>query len=537
MPIVARIVRRTLLAIAVLAVAPTLTPAAQSQWVYSDSVGSLVYKLTPAGDHIVDFSFAGYEGGGVPLPDVPIVLTIKPSAGNNDSALIQSAIDKVAAMPLIGKFRGAILLAPGTFNCPATLSISADGVILRGSGCGPSEPVTTLNLTGRPHLGISIRRSGYSRRRSEFDDETAAEAANADQQHALAQTLVSEAYEPSGSISFQVSDASHFAVGDFISIRRPVTAAWVKFMHMDDLFRDGKHQTWIRAPGSIDTKRRIAAISKNVITLDVPLTDSFDARYLNPPGTLVIKTSPPDEVAHVALESLHIQCSPQHFNHDQSHFSAIRMDAQDSWMRDVIADETMDSIGVNGRRITLLRVAVNRKAQHVGASKPAEFAPNATQILMDRCLVKADNVWFIATGAEQPGPIVLLNCTFLGKSDAESHQRWSTGVLYDNCKALDGGITLRNRGSMGSGHGWTIGWGVVWNCQAKNFIIQNPPGALNWEIGCIGKNDLAPRPFASSPDLPEGTIDSPGEPVEPQSLYLTQLKERLGPEALTNIGY
>jgi hypothetical protein len=203
----------------------------------------------------------------------------------------------------------------------------------------------------------------------------------------------------------------------------------------------------------------------------------------------------------------------------------------------VISDETMDSIGVNGRRITLVRVAVNRNAAHIGASKPAEFAPNATQILMDRCSVKADNVWFIATGAEQAGPIVLLNCAFLGNSDAESHQRWSTGILYDNCKAPDGGITLRNRGSMGSGHGWTIGWGVVWNCQTKNYIIQNPPGALNWEIGCIGKNDLAPRPFASSPDLAGGTIDSPGQAVEPESLYLTQLKERLGAEALKDIGY
>jgi hypothetical protein len=32
-------------------------------------------------------------------------------------------------------------------------------------------------------------------------------------------------------------------------------------------------------------------------------------------------------------------------------------------------------------------------------------------------------------------------------------------------------------------------------------------------------------------------IESAGKPVQPPSLYLEQLKERLGPSALTNIGY
>jgi hypothetical protein len=82
-----------------------------------------------------------------------------------------------------------------------------------------------------------------------------------------------------------------------------------------------------------------------------------------------------------------------------------------------------------------------------------------------------------------------------------------------------------------------MGWGVVWNCRAKEFIVQNPPGAINWMIGCIGKNLLAPRPFGSAPNLPEGIMDSKGKSVTPQSLYLTQLAQRLGPQALKNIGY
>ena len=108
---------------------------------------------------------------------------------------------------------------------------------------------------------------------------------------------------------------------------------------------------------------------------------------------------------------------------------------------------------------------------------------------------------------------------------------------YDNCSVPDGGITLRNRGSMGSGHGWTMGWGVIWNCAAKDYIVQNPPGAVNWLIGSVGRDLLASRPFGSGPNLPEGIIDSANQSVSPHSLYLAQLAERLGPEAVKNIGY
>ena len=110
-------------------------------------------------------------------------------------------------------------------------------------------------------------------------------------------------------------------------------------------------------------------------------------------------------------------------------------------------------------------------------------------------------------------------------------------MLYDNVKAPNGGIELRNRGSMGSGHGWSMGWGVAWNCTAESYIIQSAPGAPNWMIGCIGDSRLSPRPFGQGPNLPEGIKDSHGAPVAPQSLYLAQLAERLGPQAVRNIGY
>ena len=94
-----------------------------------------------------------------------------------------------------------------------------------------------------------------------------------------------------------------------------------------------------------------------------------------------------------------------------------------------------------------------------------------------------------------------------------------------------------NRGIMGSGHGWTLGWGVAWNCTAKTFLIQQPPGSMNWAIGCSGIEQSEPMPGSTEPQLPNGIFESTGNRVTPDSLYLEQLRERLGVQAVKNIGY
>ncbi len=508
---------------------------AQSEWVRIGAEGKLIYKRTEKGDRIMDFSTAGYMGGGVPLPAVPVKKTIVPSGSADDTELIQAAIDEVAALPLEGAFRGAVLLAPGVFTCAKTLSLSASGVVLRGSGSREGPNRTTIKMTGPKHAAIVV---GNRRGRSGGQPPRSDEAVSAvdPRPTSLASTRVTDAYVPSGAQSFTVQNASGFAPGDTIEIRRPITAAWVEFMQMHDLVRDGKAQRWIRAE-TLPVERRIAAVAGNTITLEVALSDSIDARFFDPPGTVVAKIAPPSRVSQVGVEFLHIQSPPQAMNHTQSLYSALRISGEDCWARDLVIEETMDSVSLGGRRITLERVAVIRKALHEGASKPAEFAPNGDQVLLDRCSVEGDNIWFVATGAAKSGPIVLLNCTFAGNGRIEGHQRWTTGMLLDNCSAPGGGIDFKNRGSMGSGHGWGLAWAVAWNCVADSFVIQRPPGTHNWAIGCIGERRLLARPFAQEPLLPEGTIDSHGQPVMPHSLYLTQLQERLGAEAVAAIGY
>ena len=328
------------LATAVAALPAAPSDMAASQWVFPGPDGKLVYKKTADGDKIMDFSYAGYMGGGVKLPAVEGTRLVRPSGGD-DTAVIQSAIDAVSAMPMRDGFRGAVVLANGTFTCSETIKISANGVVLRGSGSGADKDSTsTIKLVGKPHNGIAV---------------AASKGAGGASKDAFkeARTTIADKYVPSGAMAFSVADAKGFAVGDVITIAKPVTEAWVKFMHMDDMVRDGKAQTWLPVGRTLTTERRIAAISGNTITLDVPLADSFDARYLNPPGTAVAKIKPPARVSQAGIEHLHIECPLQAIKHTDPHFSALRINGQDCWVRNVVIDETMNSVAVNGSRITL----------------------------------------------------------------------------------------------------------------------------------------------------------------------------------------
>jgi hypothetical protein len=483
----------------------------QSDWARLGSDGKLVYKALPSSDHIMDFSFAGYGGGGVAIPEVPAKIAINPGA--DDSAAIQKAIDQVSEMPLVNGHRGAVQLSAGVFNCNSTLNIKASGVVLRG------VDGTILRLTGTPHVAIVAA----GKRVAAPEDGS---------------TSISDVYVPSGADGFSVVDVSELHTGDTISITRPVTKAWLALMGMDQLVRNGKPEKWIS--GTLETQRVIKRIDGNRITLTVPLSDNYDSHYLNPPGTIVAKMTVSGLISAVGIEHLRIESPPQAIAIVAPQFQALHLlDVTDAWVRDVEIIDTINSIdiGAGSSRVTIQRVDIKHTVATLGAAKPGDFGGTGTQMLFDHCSCTGDNLFYFATLGRTQGPNVVLNCTFHGNGHVQPHMRWSTGLLLDNCEVPRGSIDLMNRGIMGSGHGWTMGWGVAWNCTAKSFVIQQPPGAMNWAIGCRGTEKNEPMPGGTSEKVPNGIIDSPETPVTPASLYLEQLKERLGPQALKNIGY
>jgi hypothetical protein len=444
--------------------------------------------------------------GGVPLPDVPVATHIGPSGTEDDSTAIQAALDEISKLPLKGGFRGALVLHPGTFNCPKTIAIKASGVVLRGSGLAN----TTLKLTGSPHVAISL-------------------GANPPRRQNAATVAITDAYVPAGSSSFHIADGSSFKVGDAILVHHPATSRWVEFMGMDKLERNGRKETWVN--GEITIERRIKQISGDLITVDVPLADSYDAAYLSPPGASISHTPGNTRVCQVAVERLRIVSEPQPIGISDPHNSGIHIGgAEDVWVRDVSLHDMVGSIsaGSSSLRVTVDHVNLTHTVPTKGSAKPADISADGTQLLFQNVTGDGANLFYFVTGARVTGPIVLLDSTFTGTGWIQPHQRWATGLLCDNCKVTDGGIEFMNRGQMGSGHGWTIGWSVAWNCSAKSLTFQDPRGAMNWAIGCQGKTELQAMPFDKEPKIAEGTTDSANTPVAPQSLYRAQLKERLG---------
>ncbi|HSU53008.1 MAG TPA: hypothetical protein VLT36_02985, partial [Candidatus Dormibacteraeota bacterium] len=269
-------------------------------------------------------------------------------------------------------------------------------------------------------------------------------------------------------------------------------------------------------------------------------TDSLDARYLKPSSATVAKSANSGGISQVGIENLRIVSPPQEVDITQRHHQAVRMNGvTDGWLRNLTIDDTVNSIslGSTATRITVEDITFHHTVATKGAAKPMDLSASGAQVLFNRCSGNGDNIFYFVTGPRVTGPIVLLNCTFRGNGHIQPHARWATGLLIDNCQVPESGIDFMNRGEMGSGHGWTIGWAVAWNCTAKSYIIQQPPGCANWAIGCKGDRILSGMPFGHEPKLPEGIYDSPGTPVQPSSLYLAQLRERLGPQAVRNIGY
>ena len=127
------------------------------------------------------------------------------------------------------------------------------------------------------------------------------------------------------------------------------------------------------------------------------------------------------------------------------------------------------------------------------------------------------------------GPNVFLKCK-AGKQYATRSRiiAGRGGGLYDNVAA---DMAIQDRQGMGSGHGWAGANYVVWNCEGP-LVLQRPPTAQNWAIGQIGEK--LPGAFAPRP---HGYWESHGRHVEPRSLYLKQLEDRLGKAAVKNIGY
>src|SRR5262249_6500996 len=223
---------------------------ANSIYAFPGADGHMLYQPQPLGDHIEDYSTAGFMGGTVQIPDVPINATVSPVAGD-DAANIQAAINAVSALPLDANgFRGAVYLNPGTYEVGTSISITSSGVVLRGAG----PTLSLIHATGTGQRTI-VRLDG-SGTRSTVSGTT---------------HTITDKYVPVGAISFKVDSTANLAVGDAVVIHRPSTQQWINDMGMNLL-----DMPWTPGSKDINMDRTITHIDGNVITIDAPDTQ---ARY------------------------------------------------------------------------------------------------------------------------------------------------------------------------------------------------------------------------------------------------------------------
>jgi hypothetical protein len=347
-------------------------------------------------------------------------------------------------------------------------------------------------------------------------------------QDTASSTSITDDSVPAGSSVFTVSDPDRFKVGDGVLVGRPVTAQWIALLGMDKLVRNGAAQTWI-TPGTIlRAERVVAAIAGNKLTLDAPHPDSFVGQYVRPPGGSVMKYSFEGRIANVGVERLRAVGAPRAEN---VNFNWMQMSAVvDAWVKDVVSHDftTGYSITDTAQRITIEDAVVSHTpGAYFTAAAPSDFNIDGSQLLVNRGASRgANKIFYFSTAGNVVGPNVVLNFTASGiRSHLQPHQRWATGLLVDSTSLDDGNIEYINRGNLGSGHGWTMGWGVIWNSSASSIRAEQPEGAANWAIGNKGTQ------------AGNGTFDSHGTPVVPRSLYLAQLCQRVGPAALAALGY
>ena len=519
--------------------------------VYPGTDGKLVYVTDSLGNKIPDFLFAGYKGGGVSIPYVAVKETVWPVLGDNADN-IQAAIDRVSALPLdVNGFRGAVLLKMGTYNLEKPITIKASGVVLRGEGMSDVGTVLIgkLDKVSEENKGASLERQGFGRRSAlvNISGESGISIQDDTKQ------AITDAYVPVGSQNFSVQSAKGFTTGDKIIVRRVGNEDFIKEIGLDE--ESAGRNRW--RPFNTDYDRVITKIEGNTITVDAPVLCAVDERW---GGGEIYKYDDKGRIENVGVENLRgiseydpsvritsygnmdrgnwddpdrLHYEGDEYYADENHyFTFINLtNTVNAWVRNISALHFGSSVvsASRGTKWITIQDCISREPVSIRAgARRFTYQLSGQLSFVQRCYSQKGRHSFVnGTGASGN---VFLDCVAENPySTSEPHANWITGALYDNVKA-----PLSARFWKNIGMGWTAANNVFWNCEG-DYLIQSPPTAENYSFGHIGVNAVIFNTFFQDLTKPNGHVESMDRHVSPGSLYLTQLKERLGENAVKNI--
>ncbi len=462
------------------------------------STGRLAYVYESNGDTIPDFSNAGYQGGTVPIPDVPVVTTLQPAAGDN-TARIQQAIDALASRPLDATgFRGTLLLRAGSYDITGNLFVRASGIVVRGAGS--SAGGTILRRVGGSGDLITVAGSG-----------SAAEVANT--RHALV-----DGYVPVGAKWVRLDSVAGLSVGDTIKIVRPSPQNWI-----DEI---GMNGVWTAGSKNLVYDRVITEIQDMRVAFDAPLTMAFDQSY---GGGYLYKYTFAGRLQNVGIEDIRGEST---LNVDAQGntggaFLAFSGSPMNCWVRRCYNNKMKGhTLKVSGAKWCTFRDSVSfhnpLPGPHSGPSTQIHTFDNS-QLLLFYNITASDGGFEFTSGSLNPGPNVYLQSKVPhGFAFSGPHMPMAIATLYDSL-TLNHNLAIFENPPTTS-HGWAGFNQVAWNTSAPGFRCERPPTAHQWNVG--GK---APKPpYTQTSGVAPCEILSWNTNVSPASLYRAQLADRAG---------
>lgn len=479
--------------------------------------GKLTYTLhanvgeTNKVNVIPDFSHCGYKGGGVKIPNVPVKVTIGPEKGPA-RARIQAAIDEVSKLPLDKSgFRGAVLIKAGTYiirdDKGIGLSISAKGVVVRGEGQGlRGTHLTTDRLSKSSCFTVSGNPTFKEAPASRITDD----------------------YVGTGAMTFSVADTQGLAVGDSIRVYFTPNQTWLDNVNQHVGNWDIKSYT-------IPFERRITKISSKTIMVDAPLVHPLQKRFGGGEVRKITLTKGA-RLENVGIEFLSLSCPDGAADKNRINDAIVFNGVSDGWVSGVSAFHQCDSLVAlsTSRYITVQDCAsLKPVGPKRGGYRYTYFLGSGSSLcLVQRCYAYDGRHDFV-TYAWSPGPNVFLDCLTQKGGTQGPHQRWSSGILFDN---IEGGhvAVSEHRGKSGSGHGWTGVSDVAWNLKS-DVVCDTPVGFQNYVFGGTGKEKSGSYVKSNGKSVFRGYYEKHGKVLMPRSLYLKQLEDRLGKQAVENV--
>ncbi|MDB5085367.1 MAG: hypothetical protein JWN30_2253, partial [Bacilli bacterium] len=352
--------------------------------------------------------------------------------------------------------------------------------------------------------------------------------------------VITDLYVPVGARSFHVDSAEGFTTGDTILVRREGNSDFIRAISMDSIkprpgSPDGTKQ-W--EPFALEFDRVITAIDGNLITIDAQVAAAIESRW---GGGSVLPYTDAGRIEQVGVENLKAvaeydssvvlrQGEQEYYGDEQHALGFVLFDhVKNAWVQNFVAFHfSFFTVHVDrGAKWVTVQNGETRDMVSVitGGRRYPYFISGQLSLFRNVRAETARHAFVV--GSRVCGPNVFLSgVSTQNYGSSEPHHRWSVGGLFDQ---IEGSIAIQDRQYFGSGHGWSGANYVAWNTTG-DLVVQKPPTAHNWSFGHVGQKGRE-----AFPPREQGSFASFGQCMKPDSLYLQQLKERLGQQVVESL--